>query len=129
MNLKTLQPPRPVFLNPMRIRMPVGACTSIAHRISGLLMAAGVPIGIVLLHMSSRNEADFERVRTLLGLWPATLLVSLMVWALAHHVLAGVRHLLTDFGIGSSLKAARRSAWTLNVAALVIALAAAGVMW
>lgn len=129
MNPKTIGSRRPTFLNPMRIRMPVGAVTSIAHRISGLLMVAGVPLAVFLLHLSVRDEAGFERVRDLLALWPAKLLAPLMVWALAHHLLAGVRHLLTDFGIGSSLQAARRSAWALNVAGAAIAFIAAGAIW
>ena len=129
MNPKAVNPPRPAFLNPMRIRMPVGAVASIAHRISGLLMVAGVPFGVVLLHMSVRDEAGFERVREILGVWPVKLLAPLMVWALAHHLLAGVRHLLTDFGIGSSLKVARRSAWTLNLVGVAIAFLSAGAIW
>ena len=47
---------------------------------------------------------------------------------LAHHLLAGVRHLLSDVDIGSRLAPARRSAWVVNLAAVAIALLAAGVL-
>jgi len=34
----------PVFLNLLRIRFPVGAVTSIAHRLSGLLLFLSFPV-------------------------------------------------------------------------------------
>jgi len=37
------------------------------------------------------------------------------LWALAHHLFAGVRHLLIDIDIGSRLPVARRSAWSVNL--------------
>lgn len=37
--------PRPVFFNLMRIHMPVGALTSITHRLTGILLALGIPFG------------------------------------------------------------------------------------
>ena len=129
MNPKAMGSRRPAFLNPMRIRMPVGAVTSIAHRISGLLLVASVPLAVFMLHLSVRDEAGFERVRQLFGLWPAKLLAPLIAWTLAHHLLAGVRHLLTDVGIGSSLQAARRSGWALNIAGVAVAFIAAGAIW
>jgi succinate dehydrogenase/fumarate reductase cytochrome b subunit len=45
----------------------------------------------------------------------------LFIWVLAHHVLAGIRHLLSDVDIGSQLSAARRSAWVVNVGGIAIA--------
>ena len=50
------------------------------------------------------------------------------VWALTHHLLAGVRHLLSDIDLGSRLPVARRSAWAVNGAGLAVALLAAGVL-
>jgi succinate dehydrogenase/fumarate reductase cytochrome b subunit len=40
-----------------------------------------------------------------------------------------VRHLLSDFGVGSPLRTARRSAWFVNLAGVAVALFAAGVVW
>ena len=48
---------RPVFLDLMRIQMPVGALTSIGHRISGVVLAASVPATVYLLGLSLRDEA------------------------------------------------------------------------
>ena len=54
--------------------------------------------------------------------------IVLVVWAIAHHVLAGVRHLLSDFDLGLPLRLARRSAWFVNLGGLALALLAAGVL-
>lgn len=119
---------RPMFLNPMRIQMPVGALASIAHRASGVLLAASIPFDVYLLDLSLRSEQAFTQVTSWFAL-PAVKAVALvLVWALAHHALAGIRHLLTDIGIGSTLNAARRSAWLVNLGGVAIALFAAGVL-
>lgn len=119
---------RPVFLNLMQIRMPVGAWTSIGHRLTGVLLAAGVPAGVFLLDRSLQGAQGFADVVALLGHGPVKVALVLVVWALAHHLLAGVRHLLSDFGVGSPLRQARRSAWFVNLGALAVALLAAGAM-
>src|SRR5664280_991222 len=120
---------RPVFLDLMRIQMPVGALTSIGHRISGVVLAASVPIAVCLLGLSLRDEAGFAQVTALFGEFAFKAAVVIAVWALAHHVLGGVRHLLTDVDIGSPLRVARRSAWFVNLTGVAVALLAAGVIW
>ena len=116
--------PRPVFLNVLQIKMPVGAVTSILHRLTGLLLALGVPLAMYLLWRSLDGEAGFAQVRQLLQHFAVQVVLLGAVWALAHHMLAGVRHMLTDINIGSTLHTARRSAWAVNGAAAVIALLA-----
>ena len=115
-----------MFLNLLRIRMPVGAVTSILHRVTGVLLAGGVPLGMLMLWRSLGSEAGFGQVQALLRHSAFQVLVVVLVWALAHHVLAGVRHMLTDINIGSTLHRARRSAWSVNVAAVAVALLALG---
>jgi len=46
----------------------------------------------------------------------------LLAWALAHHLFAGIRHLLMDLHWGVNLHAARRSALVVAVAAGLVAL-------
>ena len=114
--------PRPMFLNLLQIQMPVGAVTSILHRLSGVVMALGVPLIMYLFWLSLESQEGFVQVVALLDQRIFQAVVLVLVWALAHHVLAGVRHMLTDVNIGSTLFYARRSAWGVNVAAAVLAL-------
>ena len=120
---------RPVFLNLTQIQMPVGALTSIGHRVSGVVLAASVPVAVYLFTLSLRDEASFARVTALFGQSAFKAATIMAVWALAHHVLGGVRHLLSDFDIGSPLRVARRSAWFVNLAGVAVTLLAAGVIW
>ena len=120
---------RPVFLNLMRIQMPVGALTSIGHRISGVVLAASVPVAVYLLGLSLRDAVGFAQVSALFAQSPVKALTVIVVWALAQHSLSGVRHLLTDFDIASPMRVARRSAWFVNLAGAAVAALAAGVMW
>ena len=126
----TLPPslPRPMFLNLMKIQMPVGAITSILHRLTGVLLAAGVPLCLYLLWRSLDSEEGFAHVMALLHHRAFQVVVIALVWALAHHMLAGTRHMLTDINIGSSLHTARRSAWAVNIAGALVALLTLGVL-
>ena len=114
--------PRPVFFNPAKIQLPVGALASIAHRVSGVLLALGVPFCIYLLDLALRGPSGYGQAAALLGHLPVKGAVIVATWALAHHLLAGIRHLLSDIDIGSQLPASRRSAWAANIGGLAVAL-------
>lgn len=122
------KPQRPVFFNLTQIQMPVGSITSILHRVTGVLLAIGLPLSLYLLQSSLQGPQGYERVAGLFGHWAVKALALLFIWALAHHVLAGVRHLLSDIDRGSHLPAARTSAWLVNCGAVVIALLSLGAL-
>ncbi|HJV50038.1 MAG TPA: succinate dehydrogenase, cytochrome b556 subunit [Noviherbaspirillum sp.] len=119
---------RPTFFNLTQIQMPVGACTSIAHRISGVLLALGIPFAIYLLDLSLRGPQGYAQAGALLDRVAVKILLFLFVWALAHHLLAGLRHLLSDIDIGSELRPARASAWAVNCGGALVALLSLGVL-
>jgi len=85
----------------------------------------GVP---VLLALSLRDEQAFTQVTGLCQFATFKAVVVVEVWAFAHHVLAGVRHLLCDIDVGSPLRLARRSVWFVNLGGVAVALFAAGVL-
>jgi succinate dehydrogenase / fumarate reductase cytochrome b subunit len=109
---------RPVFLDFRRLRFPVGAIASIGHRISGVMLVLALPLAVVALEYSLRDQATFDALAGWIRL-PAVLLA----WACAHHLLAGIRHLLSDVGLGASLPAARRSAFAVLAAAAAVGIA------
>ena len=112
-----MSPDRPVFLNLARIRYPVGAVASIGHRISGVLLVLALPFAVWALQRSLEDDSFQIETNGLIRL-PA----ALLAWAAAHHLFAGVRHLLTDVGIGASLPAARASAYAALIAAGAVGL-------
>jgi succinate dehydrogenase / fumarate reductase cytochrome b subunit len=118
----------PVFFNLIEIQMPVGALTSITHRVTGIFLALSVPFSIYLLDLSLQGPQSYEQVISLFDKLAFRIAAIVFVWVLAHHVLAGIRHLLSDVDIGSQLPAARRSAWVVNLGGIAIALLAAGAL-
>jgi succinate dehydrogenase / fumarate reductase cytochrome b subunit len=117
---------RPKFFTLTQVQMPVGALTSIAHRISGILLALSVPLGIYLLKLSLQSPEGYEQAAKLFSQWEVKILAISFIWSLTHHLLAGVRHLLSDIDIGSHLVAARRSAWIVNCSGALITLLSVG---
>jgi succinate dehydrogenase / fumarate reductase cytochrome b subunit len=112
----------------LRIHLPVGALTSITHRVTGLILASGIPLAAYFLDLSLRGPDSYARVVALVGATPSRAVAVVLAWALAHHLLAGIRHLLSDIDVGSRLSASRRSAWFVNVSGLAIAALAAGML-
>jgi succinate dehydrogenase / fumarate reductase cytochrome b subunit len=112
----------PVFLNLFRIRFPAGAVASIAHRISGVLLFLSLPFLAWLLDLSLQGPDGHARAVELLQPAWVRLGSALIVWSLLHHLIAGIRLLLIDIHIGVSLPAARISAWTASMTALLLAL-------
>ena len=112
-----MTPDRPVFLNLARIRYPVGAVASIGHRISGVVLVISLPFWVWALQESLRRDAFFIETNL-----PVRLIAALLAWAAAHHLFAGIRHLLTDVGVGSSLSAARRSAYAALIGGALVGL-------
>jgi succinate dehydrogenase / fumarate reductase cytochrome b subunit len=115
---------RPVFLNLFQIKLPVTGLVSIAHRISGLILFLGLPIALYLLGLSISNEAGFKQTVTIMQGLPFRLLALLVIWALLHHLLAGLRFLLIDLEIGLDRPYARASAYMVIISGLVLALLA-----
>jgi succinate dehydrogenase / fumarate reductase cytochrome b subunit len=112
----------PVYLNLFRIRFPVGAVTSIAHRLSGVLMVVSFPLLIYLLDISLQGPAGFEQAVDHLQTGWLRAGSAVIAWSLFHHLLSGIRLLIIDMGHGVSLPLARRSAWLVNIAALAMTL-------
>ncbi len=102
--------------------MPLTAVASFSHRVSGILLALSIPFAICLLQRSLRSPQDYAWVVALFDHALVRVATVIVTWALAYHVLAGLRHLLYDINVGVSLSAARRSAWLVILASLGVTL-------
>ena len=116
-NKKTLS--RPVYLNLLKIRQPVTALASIAHRISGVLLFLSIPLMIWMLDRSLRGPQEYQQIAALYEQPLMKLLVLLLAWAAAHHFFAGIRFLLIDVEWGVNLATARRTAMVVNICGVV----------
>ena len=116
---------RPVYLDLRRIHLPLPGWVSILHRVSGVLLFLALPLGVWALSVSLADEAEFQRLADGLAHPLARLALLGLIWACAHHLLAGVRHLAMDADWGVDWKSARQSSLiVLLVSGLVTLLAA-----
>lgn len=119
---------RPVFLNLLRIRMPVTAVQSIMHRIFGVLMVLLLPVAIYLFDLSLKGPQGFEQASNFFASPVVLFIGAIPVWALAHHLFAGIRYLLLDAEWGLQKSKARLSAWLVSLAGLLVLVSYLGVI-
>lgn len=112
----------PVFLNLMQIGMPVTAIISILHRLSGLLLVLALPLFIYALQQSLHSPENFLVLISQLDALPVKIILALLLWSLFHHLFAGLRFLLLDLEVGIQRQQARKTAWSVNILAAIVAI-------
>jgi succinate dehydrogenase / fumarate reductase cytochrome b subunit len=73
---------------------------SIVHRITGGALYFGVLLMTWWLLAAASGPADYASFQAAAGSWIGKLVILLATWALLHHLLGGVRHLIWDLGYG-----------------------------
>jgi len=119
---------RPIFLNLLEIRLPIGGVMSILHRVSGAVMFLAIPLMVYLLDLSLSGPEGFAAADALVHSWFGVLVVFALMWSLLHHLLAGIRYLLIDVHLGVEKPVFRQTAWAVTVAAPPLALILTGVV-
>ena len=76
---------------------------SIMHRITGLGLYFGIVLLVGWLMAAAVSDFCFDAVQGFFGHWFGRLLLFGFTWALIHHALGGLRHLLWDTGRGFDL--------------------------
>ena len=120
---------RPVNLDLTTVKFPLPAIASILHRISGVALFFGIGVVLYLLQLSLESEAGFERVTELFRATPVKLVVWLILTGLLYHLIAGIKHLLMDWGLGESREGALRGAQVTLILALAAAVLSWGMIW
>jgi succinate dehydrogenase / fumarate reductase cytochrome b subunit len=111
---------RPVYLNLLKIKLPVTAILSILHRITGVFMVISIPFLVYLFEWSLQGPTEFDRLVVFLSHPLMRLIGAFYIWFLAHHLLAGIRFLLMDVDVGVLKQAARASAYAVNILGVFI---------
>jgi succinate dehydrogenase / fumarate reductase cytochrome b subunit len=119
---------RPKNLDLFTIRFPLPAIISILHRISGFVLVVFIPIVLWLLSMSLTYDG-FNSLQQ----WSDSFFIKLCFWAILApfcvHLVAGVRHLLMDAHIGTTLKNGKRGAKITLIVSIVLILLAGIWLW
>ena len=107
---------RPVNLDLRTIKLPVTAYTSILHRISGVILFIGLAIMLYALGKSLGSEEGFGEVKACL----TSPLAKFVTWGCCLPLVAGVRHLIMDMGIGETLEGGKLGSKIVIVISVVL---------
>lgn len=120
---------RPVYLNLFAIKFPVTAIISILHRMSGFLLFLAIPLLLWGLDKSLSSFGDFVELQGCLNSIAVKITVFVLIMGLIYHLIAGIRHLLMDVGIGATLSAGRKGAWLVIGLTIVMAMVVGVWLW
>ena len=121
---------RPVYLDLVRIRLPLPGIVSILHRVSGaLLFLIGIPLLLGILGASLESEESYADVKAAFTNPLAKLVLIGFLWAYLHHFFAGIRFLLLDLLQGIELPSARRSSVIVLAVSLALTLIIGARLW
>jgi succinate dehydrogenase / fumarate reductase cytochrome b subunit len=122
--------PRPVYLDLVRIRLPLPGLVSILHRLSGAaLFLFAIPLALFAMQASLESADGFARLQSLFANPLCKLVLVGLLWAYLHHFFAGIRYLLIDLHIGDDLTPARQSSVVVLGASLALTLIMAVRLW
>jgi succinate dehydrogenase / fumarate reductase, cytochrome b subunit len=122
--------PRPVYLDLLRIRLPLPGFVSILHRISGIgLFLVGIPLLLLGLQASLASPEALAGLRASLSSPWAKLLLIGLIWAYLHHFCAGIRFLLLDMHRGIELGPTRRWSAVVLIVSLALTLLIGVRLW
>lgn len=125
------QRPRPLSPFVTIYHWPVTMATSIVHRFTGMGLAAGTVLLAWWLYAVASGPDSFRAFMDLAATPLGQVILFLITWSLAFHLLNGIRHLAWDMGFGFSKATAQTNsilviAASILVAAIFFALAYSG---
>ena len=111
---------RPKYYDLNLLHLPIPGLVSIFHRITGVVMFFFLIPAVLYLLQTTLGSADGFKYWQSIFTLPIVKLIALgFVWSYLHHLFAGIRYLLLDIHIGTSLESARASAKIVLVLGLI----------
>lgn len=120
---------RPVNLDLTQFHFPLPAITSIIHRVSGVILFVAMAFLLCWLDASLESEASFKDLLSMLdGFFPKLIMWGILA-ALLYHLVAGIKHLFMDAGIGETLEGGVKGAKIVIAVSIVLILVAGVWVW
>jgi len=124
-----VQKQRPVNLDLTAFKFPVTAISSIIHRVTGVILFVAVALLLYAFDQSLSSPAGFAALQDCL----ANPLVKFITWgtvsALLYHLVAGIRHMLMDLGLGETLEGGILGAKVVLAVSVVLIVLAGIAIW
>ena len=90
----------------MIFKWPFAAVASISHRIAGVTLMLVIGVGLYALELSLSSEAEFNELKMMMASPLGKIVFLASLSALIYHFVAGVKHLIVDFGVGETIEGA-----------------------
>ena len=107
--------PRPLSPHLSVYRPTMTMAMSIAHRISGAALYVGVLLLAGFLIAVSSDASSFAVFSDFISSFIGRLTLFVITWALFHHLVGGVRHILWDAGYGLDAPLRDQMAWATAI--------------
>jgi succinate dehydrogenase / fumarate reductase, cytochrome b subunit len=107
--------PRPLSPHLSVYRPTMTMAMSIAHRISGIARYVGVLLLAWFLIAVSSDASSFAVFSDFISSFIGRLTLFVITWALFHHLVGGVRHILWDAGYGLDAPLRDQMAWATAI--------------
>lgn len=104
--------PRPTSPHLQIYSRTINMVMSIVHRITGAALYFGSLLLAGWLIAAAMGPEAFEQANAFFGSIVGRLILFGYTWALIHHMLGGVRHLIWDTGRGLDIKSADMLCWS-----------------
>jgi succinate dehydrogenase / fumarate reductase cytochrome b subunit len=117
-----LEPARPLSPHLQIYRPMLTMMMSIAHRISGAANAIGFLLLAWWLVAIAGGPESYATVSSVFASLPGQVLLFLFSWALIHHMLGGIRHLIWDTGYALDKTSIEVLAWATIIGSTLITL-------
>jgi succinate dehydrogenase / fumarate reductase cytochrome b subunit len=111
---------RPISPHLTIFRPLITMVMSIAHRITGGALYFGMLLLAWWLMAAALGPGPFETANAFFGSWFGRLVLFGFTWALLHHTLGGIRHLIWDTGAGYGERARNGLAWATLIGSVVL---------
>ncbi len=96
-------PQRPLSPHLQVYKPMLSTMMSITHRITGGALYFGMALFAIWLLAAASGADAYGTVQAIYGSWFGLLVLFGFTWALVHHLLGGIRHLIWDTGKGFEL--------------------------
>lgn len=111
---------RPLSPHIQIYRPQLTSTTSILTRITGNGLIIGTMLSVWWLLAAALSPEAFATADWVMTSWFGDLVLSLSVWALWYHYLAGLRHLYWDTGNGLEIETAEKLGWACIIGSVVL---------
>lgn len=114
---------RPLSPHLQIYKWPLAMAISILHRITGVALAIGAVLMVVILISVAAGSESYETIRALLENKIGKAFLFLWTFALFLHLFNGIRHLFWDAGYGFEKSTTTKSGVLVILATIVLTIA------